>query len=296
VDDRAVAVVTGANSGIGRAIAVHLAANGYRVFGTVRRIASAEKLQSMAAAAGTTVDLVELDVADDASVRTGLADVLDQAGRIDVLVNNAGIGNNGVVEEASPDSHLETMNVNLCGAVRCIQAVLPGMRERGSGAIVNITSIVGRFGALAQAPYVASKWALEGLSEELALEVAPFGVRVVVVEPGITKSAIFAKNTDVPHTTGAYDAHNRRMLQMYATGIPQATDPMEVAEVVLEAITTDDPKFRYTVSWGGDEIVHGRARMSDEEWVLMGDTTDDDEYYRRFESAFGLSIAPTAGS
>jgi NAD(P)-dependent dehydrogenase (short-subunit alcohol dehydrogenase family) len=296
VDDRAVAVVTGANSGIGRAIAVHLAANGYRVFGTVRRMASAEKLQSMAKAAGTAVELVELDVADDASVRTGMADVLDQAGRIDVLVNNAGIGNNGVVEEASPDAHLETMNVNLCGAVRCIQAVLPGMRERGSGAIVNITSVVGRFGAVGQAPYVASKWALEGLSEELALEVAPFGVRVVVIEPGVTKSAIFAKNADVPDTTGAYDAHNRRMLQFYAAGIPQATDPMEVAEVVLEAITADRPKFRYTVSWGGDEIVQGRSRMTDEEWVALGDTTDDAEYYRRFESAFGLSIAPTTGS
>jgi NAD(P)-dependent dehydrogenase (short-subunit alcohol dehydrogenase family) len=296
VDERAVAVVTGANSGIGRAIAVHLASKGYRVFGTVRRIASAEKMQAMAAAAGAEVELVEMDVADDTSVRTGIADVLDQAGRIDVLVNNAGIGGNGVVEEATPDAHLEVMNVNLCGAIRCTQAVLPGMRERHSGTIVNITSIVGRFGALAQAPYVASKWALEGLSEELAMEVAPFGVRVVVIEPGITKSAIFAKNPDVPSTTGAYDAHNRRMLQMYSTGIPQGTDPMEVAEVVYESITTDTPKFRYTVSWGGDEIVGGRARMTDEEWVAIGATHDDDEYYRRFESAFGLSIAPTVGS
>jgi len=296
VDDRAVAVVTGANSGIGRAIALHLASKGYRVFGTVRRMASAEKLQAMAAGAGVEVDLVELDIADDASVRIGIADVLDQAGRIDVLVNNAGVGSNGVVEEASPAAHLETMNVNLCGAVRCIQAVLPGMRERRSGAIVNITSIVGRFGAIAQAPYVASKWALEGLSEELALEVAPFGVRVAVVEPGITKSAIFAKNQDVPHATGAYDAHIRRMLQMYSTGIPLATDPMEVGEVVYEAVTSDAPRFRYTVSWGGDEIVSGRARMTDEAWVAMGDTTDDDEYYRRFEAAFGLSIAPAAGS
>src|SRR4051794_303833 len=178
----------------------------------------------MAAAAGTEVELVELDVADDASVRTGIADVIDQAGRIDVLVNNAGIGNNGVVEEASPDSHLETMNVNLCGAVRCIQAVLPGMRERRSGAIVNITSVVGRFGALAQPPCVASRWAREGRSAELAPEVAPFGVRVAVAEPGITKSAIFPKNTDIPPPPGAYDAHNRRMLQFYAAGIPQATD------------------------------------------------------------------------
>jgi NAD(P)-dependent dehydrogenase (short-subunit alcohol dehydrogenase family) len=211
-----------------------------------------------------------------------------------VLVNNAGIGTNGVVEETTSEALLEVMNVNLCGAVRCAQAVLPGMRERGSGAIVNITSIVGRFGAIAQAPYTASKWALEGLSEELALEVAAFGVRVVVVEPGITKSAIFAKNVEVPHATGAYDAHNRRMLQFYATGIPQATDPVEVAEAVYEAVTTDTPKFRYVVSWGGNEIVDGRSRLSDADWVALGASADDDEYYRRFESAFGLSIAPAS--
>jgi NAD(P)-dependent dehydrogenase (short-subunit alcohol dehydrogenase family) len=293
--DTAVAVVTGANSGIGRAIAIHLATKGYRVFGTVRRLASAEKLLAMASAAGTTVELVEMDVADDASVRTGIADVLDQAGRIDVLVNNAGIGgDNGVVEEVPTAVFLDVMNVNLCGAVRCAQAVLPGMRERRAGAIVNITSIVGRFGAVGQASYVASKWALEGVSEELALELAAFGIRVVVVEPGVTKSAIFAKNVGAANETGAYDAHNRWMFQFYAAGIPQATDPFEVAEVVYEAVTTDKPQFRYTVSWGGDEIVNGRSRMSDEEWIALGATDDDDEYYRRFEAAFGLSIAPTA--
>src|SRR5205085_5944294 len=137
---------------------------------------------------GTSVELVELDVADDASVRTGFADVLDQAGRVDVLVNNAGVGTNGTVEETSPAVLLDVMNINLCGAVRCIQAVLPGMRERRSGAIVNITSITGRFAALAQSTYVASKWAFEGISEGLAQELAPFGIRVVIIEPGVTKS------------------------------------------------------------------------------------------------------------
>jgi NAD(P)-dependent dehydrogenase (short-subunit alcohol dehydrogenase family) len=294
VDDDAVAVVTGANSGIGRAVAVHLASRGLRVFGTVRRMASADKLQAMAAAAGTSVELVELDVADDDSVRFGLADVLEQAGRVDVLVNNAGIGSNAVVEETTPAALLDTMNVNVCGALRCIQAVLPSMRARGSGAIVNITSIAGRVGVIAQAPYVASKFALEGLSEELALELAPFGIRVITIEPGITKSAIFAKNVDVPHTTGAYDAHHRRMLQMYATGIPQATDPFEVAEVIHQAITTDRPQLRYATSWGGEALINGRDQLSDEDWVALGAATEDAEYYQRFEAAFGLAIAPEA--
>jgi NAD(P)-dependent dehydrogenase (short-subunit alcohol dehydrogenase family) len=226
-------------------------------------------------------------------VRDGIAGVLDRTGHIDLLVNNAGIGGNGTVEEVSSAEVLDVMNVNVCGAMRCLQAVLPSMRERRSGCIANVTSITGRIGAIAQAPYVASKWALEGLSEELALEVAAFGVRVVVIEPGITKSAIFAKNVDVPNATGAYDAHNRWMLQMYAAGIPQATDPVEVAAVIYEAYRAAEPKFRHTVSWGGAEIVAGRTVMTDEEWVAMGATDDDEEYYRRFKDAFGLSIAPS---
>ena len=126
------------------------------------------------------------------------------------------------------------------------------MRERRSGAIVNITSITGRIAAIAQSPYVASKYAFEGLSEGLAQELAPFGIRVVIIEPGVTKSAIFAKNIDAPNTTGAYDAPYRRMFQFYAAGIANATDPFEVAEVIHEAITTDTPKLRYAMSWGGD--------------------------------------------
>jgi NAD(P)-dependent dehydrogenase (short-subunit alcohol dehydrogenase family) len=271
---------------------VHLATKGLRVFGTVRNRASASKLLALADTAHVGVEVVEMDVADDESVNSGVGEVLDQTGRIDVLVNNAGIGTNGVVEETPPSRFLEVMNVNLCGAVRCTQAVLPSMRARATGCIVNVTSVVGRFGAMAQAPYVASKWALEGASEELALEVAPFGIRVAIIEPGVTKSAIFAKNVDVPNSSGAYGAQYRRMLQMYATGIPSATDPFEVADVIHHAITTDQPRLRYTTSWGGDGLVNGRARLSDEDWLAMGAAVDDADYYRRFEAAFGLAIAP----
>jgi NAD(P)-dependent dehydrogenase (short-subunit alcohol dehydrogenase family) len=184
------------------------------------------------------------------------------------------------------------MNVNLCGAVRCIQAVLPQMRERGSGAIVNITSVAGRIAALAQSPYVASKWAFEGLSEGLAQEVAPFGIRVAIIEPGVTKSAIFAKSVDTPNRTGAYDAHYRRMLQFYAAGLTQATDPFEVAEVIHHAVTTDTPQLRYHMSWGAGELIDGRARISDDEWVRLGTAADDSEYYDRFRAVFGLDLRP----
>ena len=123
-----VAVVTGANSGIGRAVALHLAAQGLSVYGTVRSIERATKLQGMATEAGVEVNLVELDVADNAAVAAGLARVLDEATRVDVLVNNAGVGGNGVVEEVTIESFAEVMNVNLYGALRCLKAVLPGMR------------------------------------------------------------------------------------------------------------------------------------------------------------------------
>ena len=288
--DRPVSVVTGANSGIGRATAIHLAKQGHRAIGTVRSIAKAEKLQTMATAAGVDVELFELDVADDDSVRDGFAEILAATGRVDHLVNNAGVGGNAVAEECPPELYLSVMNVNLCGAVRCLQAVLPQMRERGSGTIVNTTSVAGRIAALAQSPYVASKWAFEGLSEGLAQELAPFGIRVVIIEPGVTKSAIFAKNIDAPNSTGSYEAHYRRMFQFYATGMANATDPFEVAEVIHQAITTDEPRLRYPVSWGGAELAELHDRIDDSDWIAMGAVEEDAAYYQRFHDVFGLDL------
>ena len=287
-----VAVVTGANSGIGRATALHLASSGYRVFGTVRALANATKLLAACAERGVTVDLVELDVADSDSVASGFTDIARSSPRIDVLVNNAGIGGNGVVEEASVDDFAASFNVNVMGAIRCIQQVLPQMRARKSGTIVNVTSVVGRLAAIAQAPYVASKWALEGVSEELAHEVAPFGIRVAIVEPGVTKSSIFAKNIDAPNSSGAYEMHNRRMFQFYAAGIANASPADEVAHVIAHAISTDTPTLRYPCSWGGQSIIEGRWALSDEDWVAFGATHDDATYFRDFARFLGVDLAP----
>jgi len=289
-DDRPVSVITGANSGIGRATAIHLAKQGHRAIGTVRSIDKADKLRNMAADADVSVELFELDVADDESVRHGFEQILDATGRVDHLVNNAGVGGNAVTEECPTELYLSVMNVNLCGAVRCIQAVLPQMRERGSGTIVNISSVAGRIAALAQSPYVASKWAFEGLSEGLAQELAPFGIRVAIIEPGVTKSAIFAKNIDAPNSTGEYDAHYRRMFQFYMTGVANATDPFEVAEVIHEAISTDAPRLRYPVSWGGAEMAALHDRIDDSDWIALGAIDEDDDYYRTFNEVFGLDL------
>jgi NAD(P)-dependent dehydrogenase (short-subunit alcohol dehydrogenase family) len=270
---------------------LHLAESGHNVFGTVRSVARAAKLLDAAEQRGVGIELVELDIASDSSVRDGFAEIIERTGRVDHLVNNAGVGGNGVVEESSSDRLLDVMNVDLCGAVRCLQAVLPGMRERGIGTIVNVTSIAGRLAAIAQAPYVAAKWALEGISEELAIEVAPFGVRVAIIEPGVTKSSIFGKNTDLPNESGVYGPQYERMMQMYAAGYVHASDAIEVAEVVLHAIETDEPKLRYPVSWGGPAIVAGRAAMTDEAWVEMGRIELLDDYIVAFERHLGVDIS-----
>jgi len=287
-----VTVVTGVNSGIGRATAITLAKQGHQVFGTLRSLDKAGKLNAMAAQAGVKLELAVVDVADDESVRNGFREILERAGRIDHLVNNAGVGGNAVAEECPVSLYADVMNVNLYGAVRCIQAVLPQMRARRSGTIVNISSVVGRVAAIGQQPYFASKWALEGMSEGLAQEVAPHGIRVAIVQPGVTKSAIFAKNVDAPNSTGAYDAPYRRMFQFYARGIAEATDPFEVGAVVHEAITTREPKLRYPVSWGASGMIEGRARMSDGDWVALGALESDTAYYDAFQRHFGVRIHP----
>jgi len=285
----AVILVTGANSGIGRATAVHLAAAGHTVHGAMRDLAKGAKLQDEAAAAGAAVHPVRLDVADDASVREGVQQVLDAEGRIDVLVNNAGLGYNRVVEEIDVAEAKEVFDVNYWGVVRCTQAVLPGMRERGEGVIVNVSSIAGRLAALAQAVYASSKWALECLSENLAQELAPFGVRVKVVEPGVTRTALLAKHQEL-HPESPYADAYRRMFAFYAAGIAANVRPGAVAEVVQQAIDDASPRLRYVCAYGGEELADGRAGISDEDWVALGAAADDDEYFERFERAFGLDI------
>ncbi len=288
-----VAFITGANSGIGRGAAVDLAGRGWTVYGSMRSLDKGAKLQAMADEAGVTVHPAVCDVTDADSVNAAIAEVTDAAGGIDVLVNNAGIGGNGVTEETPIDTYAEVMDVNLYGTIRCAQAVLPQMRERGSGCIINVSSIAGIIAAIAQSPYVASKWALEGLTEGLAQEVAPFGIRVALIEPGIVMTAIMAKNTDAPDVTGAYGPHYRRLFGFYEKGLQTPGRPDEVAEVIHAAATDDPPKFRYTCGWGGEELSSGRAKISDQDWIALGAIEDDDAYAARFSELFGLDITRT---
>ena len=288
------AVVTGANSGIGRATTLAFAQAGYHVFGTVRGLEKADKLLAKATSLSLAdrITLVEMDVADSASVTKGFAQIYAATDQVDVLVNNAGVGGNAVTEECPIDTYTEVFNINHNGSVRCIQAVLPQMRKRGSGAIVNVSSVVGKITAIAQSPYYVSKWAVEGMSEGLAHEVAPFGIRVAIVEPGITRSSIFSKNIVAPNQSGAYDAHYRRLFSFYAAGITNATPAEEAAATILEAATTSSPRLRWHCSWGAGELLAARAAMTDEEWVSFGSHVDDEAYYDEFLTRFNLDIRP----
>lgn len=285
-----VAFITGANSGIGRSSAVDLAAKGWTVYGSMRSLDKGAKLEAMATDAGVTVHPVVCDVTDTESVNRAVAEVTAAAGGIDILINNAGIGGNGVVEETPIELYAEVMDVNLHGIVRCVQAVAPQMRERQSGCIINVSSVAGVIAAIGQSPYVASKWAVEGLTEGLAQELAPHGIRVSMIEPGIVKTAIMAKNTEAPNASGAYDAHYRRLFGFYAAGLQTPGQPEEVAEVIFAAATDEPPKLRYTCGWGGEELTTNRPKVSDEDWVALGAIEDDAEYAARFEELFGLNI------
>ena len=282
-------LITGANSGIGRATALRFAAAGDRVYAGMRSTAKADKLLALAREQGCEVQPVELDVNDAASVTRGVRRALDEAGRIDVLINNAGIGWNATVEDVDVEAAKSVFETNYWGAIRCIQGVLPGMRERGRGHIVNISSVAGRIAALAQTVYSSSKWALECLSENLAQEVAAFGIRVSVVEPGVARTAILPKNIGHPEPT-AYQPAYRRMLQFYRKGIEAAVPAEAVADAILAAVRDPQSPFRTTCAFGGPELTGRRAHISDADWVALGALRDDEAYYARFEELFGLDL------
>ena len=283
----ATALVTGANSGIGRSTAIKLAAAGLTVYAGMRDMGKAKKLLALASADGLEVTPVALDVTDDASVLAAV----ETAGQVDLLVNNAGIGWNAAVEDVDIEEAKLVFETNYWGVIRCCQAVLPQMRERGDGHIMNISSVAGRIAALAQTIYSSSKWAVECLSENLAQEVAPFGIRVSVIEPGVARTAILPKNVGHPEPT-AYEDQYRRMLQFYLKGIEANIPADEVADTIVAAHADPTPRFRYTCAWGGRELSEGRARMSDSDWIALGTAKDDDAYYRDFQRLFGLDLAP----
>ena len=283
-------IVTGANSGIGRSTAITLATNDYTVFATMRSLERGEKLREIAQEVNLEIKEVELDVSDTDSVNQGINEILEQTDQIDVLINNAGVGSNAVIEDVDIESDKNVFETNFWGVVRCIQAILPTMRQQKSGHIIQVSSIAGRVGLPAQPIYSASKWALEGLSENLAHDLSSFGVRVSIIEPGVTRTAILGKNNTVPQNADFENIY-ARMLDMYMQGIEANVRPEEVSATILQCLESSSHQLRWPVAWGAETMVNARhdGSVSDEEWVEIGSLVNNrEEWVRSFSQAFNL--------
>ncbi len=260
-----VALVTGASAGIGKAIARRLLADGWIVYGAARRV------DKMADISADGARVVALDVTDDASMTACIDQILTEEGRIDALVNNAGYGSYGAIEDVPIDEARRQFEVNVFGVARLTQLVLPSMRAAGTGTIVNITSMGGRIWMPIGGWYHATKHALEVLSDALRVEVKPFGVKVVVIQPGAIESewsAIAAQNLEKTSKKSVYQDTIGPMMRAL-TGYEKAASPVVVAEAVSRAVNSASPKRRYATPLDAKTLIFLRWLLPDSLWEGM---------------------------
>jgi NAD(P)-dependent dehydrogenase (short-subunit alcohol dehydrogenase family) len=282
-------LITGTSSGIGMATALAFGRAGYRVHATMRDLARGSRLRGLVEQENLPISLSILDVDSDVSVRESITRIIREAGPIDVLVNNAGVAPIGSVEETPLSVFRSAMETNYFGVLRCIQAVLPHMRERRSGCIINISSISGRIAMSPMNPYHPTKFALEGLSEGLAQEVKPFNIRVAVVQPGII-------DTPAARLIADYQSHSvypqeQRFAALFTATLQSVRPASLVAEKVLEIAETDTWLVRHPVGPDAVAFLEWRKSLSDEEWVTWG-ALDDEAWYDRVKADFGMDLRP----
>lgn len=237
-----VTLVTGASSGIGREIARLLAQRGARVFGTARDPKSAKPISG--------VEFVRMDVTDDTSVNEAIQGIVQKAGPVEILVNNAGYGLTGALEETSVQEARDQFETNFFGVLRVTNAVLPRMRQAGYGRVVNISSVIGFLPAPFMGIYTASKHAVEGYTETLDHEVRQFGVRAMLIQPAYTKSKINGNSRSAKVALEVYAAERKRLNSLLEESVEQGDDPRIVAEAVWKALTAKSPLLRYPVGKG----------------------------------------------
>jgi NAD(P)-dependent dehydrogenase (short-subunit alcohol dehydrogenase family) len=258
----AVILITGASTGFGREAAERLARNGHRVFATMRDLAgrnanNRESLERLALSEKLPIEVLELDVTDDASVQTAVQQALERAGRLDVVINNAGFTGIGVTEAYTPEQFQQMFDVNVYGVVRVNRAVLPSMRQHGSGLLIHVSSGAGRVVVPAMAAYCASKFALEALADAYRFELLPFGIDSILVEPGIYRTPIFDKvllpaDAERLASYGTASEYADRVLGVFQTAIsnPETPGSEEVAEAFVRLIemAPSERPFRTVVS------------------------------------------------
>jgi NAD(P)-dependent dehydrogenase (short-subunit alcohol dehydrogenase family) len=245
-----VAAVTGASRGIGRAVALELARAGYRVIALARTLPDLQSLSDEGRKGGWDILPIQLDIADEESRARAVDEIMRLTGGygLDVLVNNAGYGMNGPMEDVSPDALRRLMEVNLIGLLAFTQPFLPGMRTRRRGRIVNISSAAGRVATPFTGGYNASKFALEAVSDAMRLELRPFGVSVILIEPGPIPTHFGRSIDQTPAEGSAYERFYRRYRNVHGRAGLFSRSAETVARVVLRAVQSDHPRARYTIT------------------------------------------------
>jgi NAD(P)-dependent dehydrogenase (short-subunit alcohol dehydrogenase family) len=274
-----VAVITGSSSGIGFETALLLARSGFHTYATMRNLEKSKNITEIANTEKLPLQVVQLDVNDDISVKNAIDKIVAAAEneRIDVLVNNAGYGLFGPLEDISIEEIKAQFETNFFGVIRVTQQVLPVMRKQNSGGstIVNVSSVGGRIGIPVLSAYQSTKFALEGLSESMSYELEPFGIRVVIIEPGFIRTNIINSSTTAEKAldskspyfslTQKVKNHFKSMMENASSSSP----PEEVAKVILQAITSENPQLRYTVGNDAATIIQARMNMPDNEFKKM---------------------------
>ena len=270
-----IAVVTGSSSGIGFETALLLARSGFHTYATMRNLEKSKNITEIANTEKLPLQVVQLDVNDDISVKNAIDKIVAAAEnkRIDVLVNNAGYGLFGPLEDISIEEIKAQFETNFFGVIRVTQQVLPVMRNQSiGGTIVNVSSVGGRIGVPVLSAYQSTKFALEGLSESMSYELEPFGIRVVIIEPGFIRTNIINSSASAEKALDPKSPyfplmqkvknHFKSMMENASSSSP----PEEVAKVILQSITSKNPQLRYTVGNDAATIIQARMNMPDKEF------------------------------
>jgi NAD(P)-dependent dehydrogenase (short-subunit alcohol dehydrogenase family) len=279
-------LITGTSSGIGLATALELGRAGHKVYATMRNPARAPELVERASAERLPISILTMDVDSDRSVSACFAAVYRQDDQLDVLINNAGVERHGSIEELSMADFRAIMETNYFGALRCIREVLPRMRERRSGCIVNVTSVAGKISSSPLGAYAASKYALEAISEALAQEMKPFGVRVAIVEPGVIDTPMAHAIDDPPPSRYRQSRH---MAALFQASLEHPAPPSIVAKAIRNVIESGTWKLRHPAGPDAEPFLNWRAAMTDEQWIEFN-SLDTESFRKRVKNDFGLDL------
>tara|TARA_S200000501_G_C20815408_1_gene740313 strand:+ start:802 stop:1659 length:858 start_codon:yes stop_codon:yes gene_type:complete len=282
-----VVLVTGCSTGIGLATATLFSEGDYQVIATARNPESSEELIELGKK--DNVLLKELDVCDQVSVDK-LFDELNDFD-VDILVNNAGVGGSGSVENAGIEFAKILMETNYFGALRMIKKVIPSMRIKKSGAIINVSSQAGRRPFALMSHYCATKYALNGLSESMAHELARFNIRVTLIEPGTVITPIFGKGNSIPEDEENYSIFQGRMIRQVTKGLTElGCGPEVIAKCMVDFVTTEDPKLHYLLASDAVDNVDVYEKYGPETWVADGEILDNDEFFSVMKDRYGYEI------